>query len=122
TSSRQESFGPVPPTKTQPPGMTPTARVSRPSVPPPTIPGDVSADPGRITIGPGRGFWYDVVGESNYQGTLRRADGGRLQAGAEVIVPCVVIPEPTNPFDPNALMVQIEGFGKVGYFARDDPR
>jgi hypothetical protein len=30
---------------------------------------------GAVQIGPGRDLWFDIVGESNYQGTLRRIDG-----------------------------------------------
>jgi hypothetical protein len=72
-----------------------------------------------VPVGPGRGFWFDIVGESNYQGTLRRIDGGRLAEEQEVIATCFVVAEPGNKFDPNALAVHAQGFGKVGYFDRD---
>lgn len=72
-----------------------------------------------VQIGPGRAFWFDIVGESNYQGTLRRIDGGRLAREEEVVLPALVIPEPQNAYDPNALAVHAEGYGKIGYFDRD---
>ncbi len=77
--------------------------------------------PIRIPIGSGddEDFDFDIVGEGSYLGTLRRAAGGRLMAGETVVLPVLVIPEPKNKYDPNAIAVHLEGFGKVGYFQKD---
>lgn len=75
----------------------------------------------RIDVGcEGERCWFDIVGESSYQGALRRIAGDRLLNEEEVFVRCVVASEPDNPSDPNAVAVYAEGFGKVGYFSRDD--
>lgn len=75
----------------------------------------------RISLTGGRGFWFDVVGESNYQGTLRSVDNGRLeQGGGDVVIVCLIVPDPENQYDRNALAVHAEGYGRVGYFQRDE--
>jgi hypothetical protein len=56
-----------------------------------------------------------AVGESNYQAALTRiAQTGRLCWAT-------LVPEPTNPFDGNAVMVQIQG-EVVGYLTRSEAR
>lgn len=63
----------------------------------------------------------DVVGESNYQHALRRI---LKSQGQEISV--ALIPEPDNPYDRNAVMVQalivsdgeVSGAVKVGYLPR----
>lgn len=56
-----------------------------------------------------------AVGESQYQPALRRvARTGR-------VCWATLVPEPENPFDPNAVAVQVEG-ATVGYLARRDAR
>jgi hypothetical protein len=64
--------------------------------------------------------WFDIVGESSYQGTLRLIAGERLLNEEPVNVDCLIAPEPENPHDAGALAVYIEGSGKVGYFSRED--
>jgi len=61
----------------------------------------------------------DVVGESNYQAAIRKACGWK--PGAETRFECMaeLIPEPSNPYDSNAVMVQIDG-ACVGYLSRSD--
>ena len=60
-----------------------------------------------------------MVGESNYQAELWRIVG--LDRGAEVrhSIIAVLVPEPTNPYDSNAINVQIDG-SIVGYLSRSD--
>lgn len=64
-----------------------------------------------------------VVGESNYQPALKAAAGGRVVArddfDAAVHAEAVLVPEPRNPYDVNAVRVQING-QKVGYLPRED--
>ncbi len=66
-----------------------------------------------------------VVGESHYQAALRNAVHGRA-AGADfddhLPVTAVLVPEPTNPHDPNAVRVDVRsdaGPATVGYLARE---
>lgn len=57
-------------------------------------------------------FLLEVVGESNYQSDIQRA----LEFGGEDTV-ALLVPEPDNPYDPNAVAVYVCGL-KVGYLAR----
>lgn len=60
----------------------------------------------------------EIVGEASYQDALwticRGAEGDRVRHQ----VVAVLVPEPQNPHDSNAIAVQVDGF-VVGYFARD---
>jgi hypothetical protein len=67
--------------------------------------------------GPGRGF-VAVVGESHYQEALRAAKATQPLVD-EPVVRASLVPEPTNPFDANAVAVHIEPFGTVGYLRRE---
>lgn len=60
-----------------------------------------------------------IVGESHYQDAIRSACGWK--PGTDTAFDCMaeLVPEPTNPHDPNAIMVQIDG-RCVGYLSRDD--
>ena len=63
-----------------------------------------------------------VVGESHYQPALQRITGGRDCQGDfsnAVAVSAVLVPEPINPHDPNAVRVDIDRM-TVGYLARED--
>ena len=60
----------------------------------------------------------NVAGESHYQEALRELAG---TAGGDVVrieVEASLVPEPDNPHDPNAVMVQISE-RLVGYLPRD---
>ena len=57
---------------------------------------------------------FNIVGESQYQGRLRNiSKSGRSFAA-------LVLPEPTNAVDPNAVRVVAEGADTIGYFSRED--
>jgi HIRAN domain len=60
-----------------------------------------------------------VVGESNYQPALLAITGS--SPGQDVAHDCIaeLVPEPTNPHDPNAIMVRVEG-RCVGYLSRQN--
>ncbi len=61
-----------------------------------------------------------VVGESHHQDALLTISGGaRHYGGVELEVVAQLIPDPENPYDPNAVEVCIDGL-VVGYFSRDD--
>jgi hypothetical protein len=72
------------------------------------------------TLPGGRGYGVNIVGEANYQIHLERVAGGRteLGVGREHAI-AELLPQPDNPYDPNAIAVLIEG-GVVGYIARED--
>jgi len=61
----------------------------------------------------------NVVGESNYQPAIRKACGWK--PGTDTHFDCFaeLVPEPTNPYDPNAVRVDIDG-ACVGYLSRAD--
>ncbi|HWA54732.1 MAG TPA: HIRAN domain-containing protein [Solirubrobacterales bacterium] len=61
----------------------------------------------------------DVVGESNYQDAIREACGAGFNE--DVLYECMaeLIPEPSNPYDSNAVRVDIQG-RCVGYLSRED--
>jgi hypothetical protein len=67
-------------------------------------------------------FNYNIVGESQYKEALARivksATDDQRDAG-EIYCTAVVIPEPDNKFDPNAIKVTING-ATVGYIPRTD--
>ena len=60
-----------------------------------------------------------VVGESNYQDALRAICSS--SKWEEVAFDClaVLVPEPENPYDENAIMVQVDG-QLLGYLSRED--
>lgn len=63
----------------------------------------------------------EVVGESQYQDNLWRMIGGRRDDRVRVEVQAVLLAEPDNPYDPNAITVLIDG-AKVGYLCREDAK
>jgi hypothetical protein len=64
-------------------------------------------------------FRFPIVGESHYQLEIEAIAGGRSEDGARnILVDALLIPEPNNPYDPNAVAVKIEN-ETVGYLSRD---
>lgn len=64
-------------------------------------------------------FDFDIVGESRHQHALETICGGRTDESADHDCEAMLIPEPWNAYDRNAVRVEIDG-RKVGYFARED--
>jgi len=62
-----------------------------------------------------------VVGESFYQDEISKATGRRGNEALEHYCIVAIVPEIDNPYDKNAINVQINGH-KVGYLSRDDAR
>ncbi len=67
----------------------------------------------------------NVVGEGSYQGSLERLAGGRTTDGPrDRDHTAILLPEPTNPYDPNAVRVAVltaSGDGAtIGYLSRED--
>jgi hypothetical protein len=63
---------------------------------------------------PGGDCGFAIVGESNYQPMLRRIAKQSRNFRA------LLIPEPHNPYDPNAIAVWAEGGGPIGYLSREN--
>jgi hypothetical protein len=61
----------------------------------------------------------EVVGESHYQDDLWRLAGGFSVDRVRFPVAAVLLPEPDNPYDTNAVSILIDG-RLVGYLSRDD--
>ncbi|MCW3009907.1 MAG: hypothetical protein JWO90_311 [Solirubrobacterales bacterium] len=61
----------------------------------------------------------EVVGESFCQEALWHIVGGRCADRVRCSVEASLVPEPTNPYDSNAVRVYVEGF-PVGYLSRED--
>jgi len=59
----------------------------------------------------------EVVGELAYQDALWRLCGGTIGDRIRCDIVAVLVPEPTNPHDANAVSVQIDG-QTVGYLSR----
>jgi HIRAN domain len=75
----------------------------------------VTFDPARKTV--------DVVGEGSYQGSLERLAGARTIDGArEPDHIAILLPEPNNPYDPNAVRIVVVREGGdaavIGYLSR----
>lgn len=70
-----------------------------------------------LILGDGE-FDFPIVGESNYQDALETLCGGRTEDGAEFYCAVVLVPEPSNPHDRNAVAAFIKGH-KVGYLSRE---
>lgn len=62
-------------------------------------------------------YTFDIVGEASYQNALDHLAGGKTEAGVHVQKWATLIMEKNNPFDLNAVRVDIEGH-TVGYLSR----
>jgi hypothetical protein len=60
-----------------------------------------------------------AVGEANYQPALQSLCGSRRWEDVRYECVAALVPEPTNRYDPNAVMVQCDGH-HVGYLSRGD--
>ena len=60
----------------------------------------------------------NVAGESHYQEALRALTGTDGSEAVRIEVEAALVPEPENPHDPNAVMVQIRE-RLVGYLPRE---
>lgn len=66
--------------------------------------------------------WSEIVaavGEASYQDALRHICGSDRWEDVRCEVNAVLVPEPANKYDPNAVMVQVDG-QMVGYLSRVD--
>ena len=88
---------------------------------------DFRGDVAFVTFDADNRHTVNVVGEGAYQGTLERIGGGRTINGCRKRDHTVVLlPEPTNRYDSNAVRVAAIPFGGsaasglVGYLSRED--
>jgi Bacterial PH domain/HIRAN domain len=70
-----------------------------------------------VIIGDGK-FGFPVVGEEHHQDILEALAGGRRESSAHVAVPALLLPQPDNPYDPDAVAVFMRGH-EVGHLARN---
>jgi hypothetical protein len=61
-----------------------------------------------------------IVGTSHRQDVLQKIAGNALGRGEHVAFTALIVPEPENPHDPNAIAVVAQGLGPIGYFGRRD--
>jgi hypothetical protein len=66
-------------------------------------------------------FHLEVVGESHYQDALERICGGRTEQGADLRCVAALVLDDTNPYDRNAVRVEINGL-QVGHLDREDAK
>jgi hypothetical protein len=59
-----------------------------------------------------------IVGEASYQGAIERVAGGKREDGVDMYVLASLVPEPDNPYDRNAIAIQIDE-RTVGYLDRE---
>ena len=62
-------------------------------------------------------FAFPVVGESHHQAVLADIAGGRSQDSVKKFCAALLVPEPDNPYDPQAVAVYI-GRAPVGFLSR----
>jgi len=63
------------------------------------------------------GSVFDIVGESHYQAALERISGGKTTDSAEIDIEAFLVAEPENPYDKDAVKVEINGY-KVGHIPK----
>lgn len=71
---------------------------------------------GGIAVGDGT-YRCEAVGEAQYQKSLEALAGGRSESGANTDCVAILIPEPDNAYDPNAIRVCVQD-RTVGYLPR----
>lgn len=77
-----------------------------------------SPPPGSLALLAGGGG-VDVVGESFYRPAIQAAVGGRHRDGVKMYLTATIHAEPTNKYDPNAIVVELGG-KTVGHLSASD--
>lgn len=77
--------------------------------------GELPAGGFALASGPG----MKVVGESHYRDVIAAIAGGTRREAIKLVTSAALVPEPENPYDRNAVGVQVAG-RKVGHLSRDD--
>lgn len=68
--------------------------------------------------GPGT-YRVPIVGESHRQSELRALSAGRCERGECVEFLAMLMPEPDNKFDRNAVAIYRQDGGQIGYLSRE---
>jgi len=71
----------------------------------------------RIAVADGGDTLVEVVGEAQHQAALERIAGGKHPGGTKLAIRARLVPEPSNPYDPDAIRVEID-HAHVGYLSR----
>lgn len=87
----------------------------------PTEPVDAHDGTNEVAMRLPGGRVVNVSGESHYQEALGTICGGKSKEGHNKDCQAELVPEPSNPYDPGAISVYIEGH-HVGYLTRDAAR
>jgi hypothetical protein len=88
--------------------------------------GNLNVQGSAMTFDPNPRHYVDVVGESHYQPALERIAGGRTRDGARnPDHTALLLPEPTNKWDANAVRVLVGAAqggvaALIGYLSRED--
>lgn len=64
---------------------------------------------------------FEVVGESHYQHVLKALMGDGKDPSIDGRGTAILVPEDTNPHDPKAVKVTVQGL-TIGYLSREDAR
>jgi hypothetical protein len=72
-----------------------------------------------VDLGDGVGFEMGIVGEGYYGVEIRRIAGRPQAGGASVEFTVTLLPEPTNQYDPNAVVVLSDRSRTIGYLSRE---
>jgi len=83
--------------------------------------GEDKKTPSIVKLSSGGTFPLEVVGESHYQDALERISGGRTYESQEKIVEAVLVHDDGNPYDNQAIRVDIQGQA-VGHLSRESAR
>ena len=75
----------------------------------------------RVPLKGNGSYSFDIVGEASYQDVLGSLAGKKTREGKELRCIAVVLHEPINPYDLNAIAVVIGG-KTVGYFSKSDAK
>lgn len=67
------------------------------------------------------GYTFDIVGEQSYQSNLKKIAGKKEAESKYVQVVANIISEPSNPYDKNAIKVEINGL-IVGYINKNEAK
>ena len=80
-----------------------------------------SSDLTNVRLPGDNSFRLAIVGESHYQEALEVICGGRTEDGVDQVVSARLVAEDSNPYDPQAVHVEVGG-KHVGYLSRQDAR
>lgn len=81
----------------------------------------ISSEPDEVELRGNGSYALEVVGESHYQENLEKICGVRKEKGENLTVDATLILEDDNPYDRQAVRVEISGL-PVGYLSREVAR